>query len=71
MRRWRDASNRRVQNVEVTDAGVELFDRLREVAVRHDARLRSGLSDEETAQLAELLDRLQAGLESPEASAGA
>ncbi|HLM37060.1 MAG TPA: MarR family transcriptional regulator [Gaiellaceae bacterium] len=62
VRRWRDSSNRRVQNVELTDAGVELFERLREVATHHDARLRSELSDEEVEHLAELLDRLQAGL---------
>ena len=43
-----------------------LFDRLREVAVRHDARLRSQLTDDETAQLADLLDRLQAGVEHAE-----
>jgi MarR family transcriptional regulator for hemolysin len=63
VRRWRETSNRRVQRVELTDAGAARFDRLRDVAVRHDARLRSKLSDDETAQLAELLDRLQAGLE--------
>jgi len=62
VRRWRDSSNRRVQNIELTDAGVELFERLREVATHHDARLRSELSDEEVEHLAELLDRLQAGL---------
>src|SRR5215218_5095046 len=62
VRRWRDDSNRRVQRVELTPEGAALFDRLREVAVRHDERLRSHLSDAETAQLAELLERLQAGL---------
>ncbi len=66
VRRWRESSNRRVQHVELTDAGVELFDRLREVATRHDQRLRAQLSDEETARLAELLGKLQAGLESPD-----
>jgi MarR family transcriptional regulator for hemolysin len=65
VRRWRESSNRRVQQVELTDAGIELFDRLREVATRHDQRLRSQLSDEETARLAELLDKLQAGLDPP------
>ena len=64
VRRWREASDRRVQRVELTDTGLELFDRLREVALRHDQQLRSGLSDGEVAQLAELLGRLQAGLES-------
>jgi MarR family transcriptional regulator, transcriptional regulator for hemolysin len=63
VRRWRETSNRRVQRVELTEEGAALFDRLRDVALRHDARLRSKLSDEETARLAELLDRLQAGLE--------
>jgi MarR family transcriptional regulator for hemolysin len=64
VRRWRDEGNRRVQQVELTDEGVALFDRLREVAMRHDERLRSNLSDEETEQLAELLEKLLAGLES-------
>ena len=65
VRRWRESSNRRVQHVELTDAGIELFDRLRKVATRHDQRLRAQLSDEETARLAELLDKLQAGLDPP------
>ena len=63
VRRWREDGNRRVQRVELTDEGVVVFDRLREVAMRHDARLRSKLSDEETAQLAALLEKLVAGLE--------
>ena len=63
VRRWREDGNRRVQRVELTDEGAALFDRLREVAMRHDARLRSKLTDEETAQLAELLEKLLAGLE--------
>jgi len=62
VRRWREESNRRVQQVALTDKGEALFERLREVAVRHDERLRSQLSDEETAQLAELLEKLQAGV---------
>ena len=62
VRRWRDAGNRRVQRVELTDAGAELFERLREVAVRHDERLRSHLSEAEAEQLAGLLDQLQAGV---------
>ena len=36
----------------MTDAGTELFLRLREAAVAHDARLRAGLSEDEVAQLA-------------------
>ena len=62
VRRWRDADNRRVQHVELTDAGVELFDRLRVVAQAHDRRLRAGLSEEEAGRLGELLDRLEAGV---------
>ena len=65
VRRWRESGNRRVQRVELTDEGSAMFDRLREVAVRHDKRLRSRLSDEEEALLAKLLDRLLAGLGHP------
>src|SRR3954453_16444103 len=61
VRRWREEANRRVQRVELTDEGAALFERLRDVAIQHDARLRSKLTDEETAQLAELLDKLRAG----------
>ena len=63
--RWRDAGNRRGQQVALTEAGEELFGRLRQVAAAHDRRLRSELSDAETAQLAELLEKLQAGIEPP------
>jgi MarR family transcriptional regulator, transcriptional regulator for hemolysin len=62
VRRWREASNRRAQRVELTDDGEALFDRLRRVARRHDARLRAHLSDAEAAQLAALLDKVEAGL---------
>jgi DNA-binding MarR family transcriptional regulator len=63
VRRWRDEGNRRVQRVELTDDGAALFERLRQVALRHDERLRSKLSDAEAAQLAELLDKLRSGLD--------
>jgi MarR family transcriptional regulator for hemolysin len=62
VRRWRDEQNRRVQRVALTEEGETRFERLREVAQRHDARLRSQLGDEDTAQLADLLERLLAGL---------
>jgi MarR family transcriptional regulator, transcriptional regulator for hemolysin len=62
VRRWREESNRRVQRVELTDDGVVLFNRLREVARRHDQMLRSGLSDDEVEQLGALLERLEAGI---------
>jgi MarR family transcriptional regulator, transcriptional regulator for hemolysin len=65
VRRWRDPANRRVQHAELTDDGIALFDRLRDVAVRHDARLRSTLTEHEAAQLATLLEKLETGLESP------
>ena len=63
VRRWREDSNRRVQRVELTDDGIVLFDRLRGVAMRHDKRLRSHLTDEETEQLGALLEKLRAGVE--------
>jgi MarR family transcriptional regulator for hemolysin len=63
VRRWREPGNRRNQQVELTEPGRELFDRLRHVAVEHDARLRSRMTDAETEQLGALLDRLLAGLE--------
>jgi MarR family transcriptional regulator for hemolysin len=65
VRRWREADNRRVQHVELTDAGAELFDRLRVVAQAHDRRLRACLSEDDVARLGELLDRLQAGVTDP------
>jgi MarR family transcriptional regulator for hemolysin len=63
IRRWREEDNRRNQRVELTDAGAALFERLRTVAVAHDARLRRRLTDADAARLGELLDRLLAGLE--------
>jgi MarR family transcriptional regulator, transcriptional regulator for hemolysin len=59
VRRWRDDSNRRVQQVELTDAGIALFDRLREVAMSHDQRLRSRLTPREVEQLNKLLHKLE------------
>jgi MarR family transcriptional regulator for hemolysin len=63
VRRWREPDNRRVQRVALTEEGEALFDRLREVAVRHDARLRRHLTDEQVAQLGDLLGRLRASLD--------
>jgi MarR family transcriptional regulator for hemolysin len=66
VRRWREPDNRRVQRVELTPAGIAMFDRLRNVAIQHDKRLRGPLTDEETEQLADLLDRLRATVETPD-----
>jgi MarR family transcriptional regulator for hemolysin len=63
VRRWREDNNRRVQRVELTDDGVELFTRLREVARRHDRLLRSQLTDDEVEQLGALLGKLEAGVQ--------
>ena len=62
VRRWREEDNRRVQQVELTPQGEELFERLRHVAVAHDERLRAILTEKGTTELAGLLDRLQSGL---------
>ena len=70
VRRWRDAGNRRVQQVALTEAGEELFARLRKVAANHDRRLRSHLSDAETAQLSKLLEKLRAGIAPDESGRG-
>lgn len=56
--RSRDPDNRRVQRVELTDAGRAAFQRLRKVAQAFDTRLRGGLSDAELVQLRRLLERL-------------
>jgi MarR family transcriptional regulator for hemolysin len=62
VRRWREDSNRRVQRVELTDAGVNMFDRLRKVAVAHDRRLRSQLGEGDAELLSELLEKLRSGV---------
>jgi MarR family transcriptional regulator for hemolysin len=56
--RRRDAENRRIHLVELTQAGEQAFLQLRDAAIAFDQRLRAGLTDEETTQLADLLDRL-------------
>jgi MarR family transcriptional regulator, transcriptional regulator for hemolysin len=71
VRRWRETSNRRVQRVELTEAGEALFDRLRGVAVRHDQRLRTKLDDDEVRLLGDLLERLRSGLDGPDRDAPA
>jgi MarR family transcriptional regulator, transcriptional regulator for hemolysin len=58
VRRARDPDNRRVQRVDLTDAGDAAFHRLRSAAVSFDQRLRSGLDDGDVQQLRDLLARL-------------
>jgi MarR family transcriptional regulator for hemolysin len=70
VRRWREDSNRRVQRVELTEDGLELFNHLREVARRHDRLLRGQLSDDEAEVLGKLLERLEAGVQGESAGRG-
>jgi MarR family transcriptional regulator, transcriptional regulator for hemolysin len=56
--RLRDPSDRRNSHVELTDAGDELFYRLRNTAVTFDRRLRKGFSQDELDQLTRWLARL-------------
>jgi MarR family transcriptional regulator for hemolysin len=54
-----DPANRRVHQVELTPDGDAAFDRLRQVVVAFDRRLRTGISADEATVLAGLLDRLE------------
>lgn len=56
--RTRDAANRRVQVVTLTEAGEAAFLRLRDTAVAFDAKLRAGFADADLAHLAAQLSRL-------------
>jgi MarR family transcriptional regulator, transcriptional regulator for hemolysin len=63
--RTRDAANRRVQVVTLTDAGEAAFLRLREAAMAFDARLRAGIADADLATLGTVLGRLAANVGAP------
>ena len=63
--RTRDAANRRVQVVTLTDKGNDTFLRLRAAAVAFDAKLRTGLADSDLATLETLLTRLSANVAAP------
>jgi MarR family transcriptional regulator for hemolysin len=63
--RTRDAANRRIQVVTLTDEGKQAFLRLRAAAVAFDAQLRAGLDEADEATLAALLTRLQANVAAP------
>lgn len=64
--RTRDAANRRVQIVTLTEAGEAAFLRLREAAIAFDAKLRTGLTGADMATLSTLLGRLAANVGVPE-----
>ena len=64
--RTRDAANRRVQVVTLTDAGEAAFLRLREAAMAFDAKLRAGIADADLATLSTVLGRLAANVGTPE-----
>jgi MarR family transcriptional regulator for hemolysin len=68
--RQRDPDNRRVQVIEMTPPGDDVFHRLRAAAVRHDRRLHEGFDDNEIRQLRSLLARLSVAVDA-DAQAGA
>ena len=63
--RARDAANRRVQVVTLTEKGDQAFQSLAAAAVAFDARLRAGLADTDLAALTTLLARLSANVAVP------
>jgi MarR family transcriptional regulator, transcriptional regulator for hemolysin len=60
--RTREAANRRVQVVTLTEKGDQAFLSLRAAAMAFDARLRTGLADPDLATLETLLARLSANV---------
>jgi MarR family transcriptional regulator, transcriptional regulator for hemolysin len=60
--RTRDAANRRVHVVELTEAGEAAFVRMQQAAIAFDARLRAGLADADLDQLSGLLGRVAANV---------
>ena len=57
--RTRDPGNRRVQRLAVTEAGEQVFLRLRRAAAAFEGRLRAGLDDDDVTTLRTLLARLE------------
>jgi MarR family transcriptional regulator, transcriptional regulator for hemolysin len=66
--RTRDAANRRVQVVALTEAGEAAFVRLRDAALAFDAKLRAGLADDDLLMLGKLLGQLAANVGAREAA---
>jgi MarR family transcriptional regulator, transcriptional regulator for hemolysin len=60
--RRRDPDNRRVQRVELTEAGDAAFHRMRRAATSFDERLRSGLGDSDIKRVRGLLAQLHANV---------
>jgi MarR family transcriptional regulator for hemolysin len=58
--RTRDAANRRIHVVELTEAGEAMFLRLQQAAAAFDARLRAGLAEADLDHLSDLLGQLAA-----------
>jgi MarR family transcriptional regulator for hemolysin len=57
--RTRDPGNRRVQRIAVTEAGEQLFLRLRRAAAAFEGRLHAGLDDDDVITLRTLLTQLE------------
>ena len=66
--RTRDAANRRIQVVALTEKGDQAFQALAAAAIAFDARLRAGLADTDLATLETLLGRLTANAGAPAGS---
>src|ERR1700677_2505659 len=64
--RTRDAANRRVHVVALTEAGEAAFVRMRDTAMAFDAKLRAGLADADVVTLSALLGRLAANADATE-----
>lgn len=69
VRRDRDPVDRRVVYVELTDKGLALIDEVAAAHFANEARMLSGLTQSEQAQLAKLLSRLEHSLDLAEMSA--
>jgi MarR family transcriptional regulator for hemolysin len=65
--RTRNATNRRIHVVELTEAGEAAFTRLQQAAAAFDSKLRAGLSEPDLDRLGDLLDRLAANAGAAEA----
>ena len=60
--RTRDAANRRIHVVQLTEAGEAMFGRLQQAAIAFDAMLRTGLTEDQEGNLRALLGKLAANV---------